>query len=392
MAAMASIGSSSWLEGTPEWAWPGRRPAVELTPAAWVPVLPALSAGIELAPLPRVAARVAVPRVAARPRTRSLPRPLRLARLALLIAVAVATFVITTRLAHSRPASVEGFASVRFDDALSSPFAPAATVDADTTAHSAPALGELAPQLPEPVPIATERAGSTIASITYPSAALGWRDRFLVYLPPGYYASATRRYPVIYLLHGEDQPASSFLRLGVAGTLDRLTQTHRIRPVIAVMLQGAGAPQDWENTSGPRFYSYVAEVQRLTDRVLRTIPSRSARAIAGYSMGGFGAMNVALTQLGTYSVVESWEGQFTSLAHELAADRPLLRRLSLHAFVWGGAQDTVVDSGADAPWAAAMRSAGAQATGAVYPGAHAFAPIEDHLAQMLSFAARSLRS
>jgi S-formylglutathione hydrolase FrmB len=392
MAAMASISASSWLDGTPEWAWPGRRPAVELAPAAWVPALPTLSALPALSTLPALPELPALPRAAARPRTRTLPRPLRLARLALLIAVAVATFVITTRLAHSRPAAAEGFASIRFDDVLTNPFAGAATVDADATAHAAPAIGELAPPLPEPVPIVTEPAGSTIASITYPSAALGWRDRFLVYLPPGYYASATRRYPVIYLLHGDDQPASSFLRLGVAGTLDRLTQTHRIQPMIAVMLQGASAPQNWENTSGPRLYSYVAEVQRLTDRVLRTIPSRSARAIAGYSMGGFGAMNVALSQLGTYSVVESWEGQFANLSHELAADRRLLRRLPLHAFVWGGAQDKVVDTAADAPWAAAMRAAGAQAIGAVYPGAHAFAPIEAQLAKMLTFAARALRS
>jgi hypothetical protein len=39
-----------------------------------------------------------------------------------------------------------------------------------------------------------------------------------------------------------------------------------------------------------------------------------------------------------------------------------------------------------------MRAAGAQAQSAVYPGAHAFAPIERHLAQMLSFAGRQLAS
>jgi S-formylglutathione hydrolase FrmB len=125
--------------------------------------------------------------------------------------------------------------------------------------------------------------------------------------------------------------------------------------------------------------------------VLRTIPTRSARAIAGYSMGGFGEMNVALTQLQHYSVVESWEGDFANLQGELAADRPLLKKLPLHAFVWGGAQDTVVDSALNAPWAAAMRADGADAQSAVYPGAHAFAPIEAHLSLMLSFAARSLR-
>ena len=109
-------------------------------------------------------------------------------------------------------------------------------------------------------------------------------------------------------------------------------------------------------------------------------------------MGGFGAMNVALRQLRSYSLVESWEGDFANLSGELRADRPLLRRLPLRAFVWGGAQDSVVDTAADAPWAAALRAAGAQAQSAVYPGAHAFAPIERHLRAMLTFAGRSLRA
>ena len=61
--------------------------------------------------------------------------------------------------------------------------------------------------------------------------------------------------------------------------------------------------------------------------------------------------------------------------------------LNWHAFI-----RTVVDSALDGPWAAAMRSAGAQAQSAVYPGAHAFAPIESHLRAMLSFAGRALRS
>jgi S-formylglutathione hydrolase FrmB len=383
---MPSVTAPTWLEGPPEWAWPGRQPAVELAPAAWVPALPALT------PLP--SPRVAAP---ARTRPRPLPRPLRLARLALLIAVAAVTFVVSTRLGHTRVAA-GGVATVtptpvRFDAALTSPFASQGALEAaeTATAHAAPPIAALAPALPTPVPILTDRAGATIASITYPSAALGWRDRYLVYLPPGYYTHTSRRYPVLYLLHGDEQPASSFLRLGVAPALDRLIRAHRIQPIIAVMLQGAGDPHDWLNTSGPRYYSYVGEVQRLTDRVLRTVPDRSARAIAGYSMGGFGAMNVALHQLGRYSVVESWEGQFANLSGVLAADRRLLARLPLHAFVWGGAQDTVVDTAADGPWAAALRAAGAQASSAVYPGAHAFAPIERHLALMLSFAARTLR-
>jgi S-formylglutathione hydrolase FrmB len=378
MAPVSAISASSWLEGTPEWAWPGRKPAVEVGPASWVPSRPAR--------IERPAARPA-----ARPRT--VPRPLRLARLALLLVLAAATFVVSSGLELSGPGAAASTVAVRLGGlALASPFTPPAALLADAVAHATPAFDVLAPAPPAPVTISSDSAGSQVASISYPSAALGWRDRYLVYLPPGYRTSGARRYPVIYLLHGEDQPASSFLRLGLQPTLDRLIATHQIRPLIAVMLQASGSPQNWLNTAGPRYYSYVSEVQRLSDRVLRTIPARSARAIAGYSMGGFGAMNVALAQPRSYSVVESWEGQFANLSGELRADRPLLAHMPLKAFVWGGAQDTVVKTSLDAPWAAAMRAAGAQAQSAVYPGAHAFAPIARHLAAMLTFAGRALQS
>src|ERR1019366_568203 len=137
-------------------------------------------------------------------------------------------------------------------------------------------------------------------------------------------------------------------------------------------------PDNWRNPlprTGPQYNAYIGEVQQLTDRALRTIPSRASRAIAGYSMGGFGAMNVALAQLRNYSVVESWEGFFNNLSRELAADRPLLHRLPLHAFVYGGLSDTVVDSSENAPWAAALRAAGADAASALYPGNHSFTPL-----------------
>jgi len=375
--------ASEWLDGFGEWSWPALRPAVEPAPAAWVPAMPRIA--LEA---PGVPAGVALPRRSATPRRSTLPRPLRLARLVVLLAVAGATFFVSrTVLAHALPRGDVTVAPPRFAAVLRDPFAQPQTADARAAARGLPA-----PPPPEVVTVSTDAAGSRIASITFYSPALGHNDRFLVYLPAHYATATARRYPVLYLLHGDQQPASSFLRLGVPATLDGLIGSRAIEPMIVVMLAGAGAPADWRNTRGAGYYNYVGEVQRLVDRTLRTIPTRSARAIAGYSMGGYGAMNVALTQLRDYSVVESWEGDFTNLQAELSADRQLFRRLPLHAFVWGGAQDTVVDSALNAPWAAAMRAAGADAQSAVYPGAHAFAPIEAHLAAMLSFAARALRS
>src|ERR1700690_1321273 len=231
MVVVAPRNAGSWLGGSPDWAWPGRKPAVAVGPASWTPVLPA---------------RIELPaaRVLRRPRPRTLPRPLRLARLALLLAVAAATFVLSSGLAHSGPPPFAATAPVRLDAALISPFAPAANLLTDTVANSTPALAVLSPALPAPVAISTDAAGSTIASVSYPSAALGWRDRFLVYLPPGYRASAGRRYPVLYLLHGDVQPAGSFLRLGLQPTLDRPIGPPAIKAMNALRLPGPADPPD----------------------------------------------------------------------------------------------------------------------------------------------------
>jgi S-formylglutathione hydrolase FrmB len=384
MASMSAISAPTWLEGFGEWAWPGLKPVVEVGPAPWVPALPL---------------RIDPPAVRLpRERPRTLPRPLRLARFAVLVAVAGATLALGSGLARSSAASVATItpAPALAFSSITDPFAVPRTRATRTAAAEPP----VPPPLPltEPVTISSDAAGSAIASITYSSHALGWRDRYLVYLPPGYHASTSRRYPVLYLLHGDNEPASSFLRLGLQPTLDRLIRSHAIAPLIAVMLQGNGLTNNWRNTygaagpTGPQYNTYIGEVQRLTDRVLRTIPSRASRAIAGYSMGGFGAMNVALSQLGSYSVVESWEGFFNNLSGQLAADRPLLARMPLHAFVYGGLSDRVAGTSQNAPWAAALRSAGAEAQSALYPGGHTFTPLEQHLAQMLSYAGRALRS
>ena len=381
---MSASSAPTWLEGFGDWAWPGMRPAVEIAPAAWVPALPGRSEQ------PAVRLRVE--------RRRTLPRPLRLARFALLLAVAGGTFVISSGIARSgQPGVATPAAPLRLVVSVTDPFASPSALAARSASHATAALDALVPPLP--APISTDAAGSEVASISYPSPALGWRDHYLVYLPPGYSAAGTRRYPVLYLLHGDNESASSFLRLGLQPTLDRLIASHAIAPLIAVMLQADGLPNNWRNgatgtggLAGPLYNDYVGEVQRLTDRVLRTLPDRASRAIAGYSMGGFGAMNVALAQLRSYSVVESWEGYFNNLQSELAADHGLLARLPLHAFVYAGRSDKVVGTAEVGPWTAALRAAGADARSAIYPGGHTFTPLEQHLKQMLTFAGRALRS
>lgn len=354
--------TSVWLDGSGDWAWPGGggEAAAELLPPTWVPTLPRR---VETAG-------------DARPAGSHSQRTLRRRYGTSLLLAALAA--VCVGLALDGRTNFERLVGLR------------------ATAGQAAAASALARSVavsPQPSPrvalVSRDAAGSSIDSSSYTSAALHGEGSFLVYLPPGY-ASTAARYPVIYLLHGNEQTDESFLRIGLQGTLDRLIARHAIPPTIAVMIQGGRGANEWSNHGAADYETYVLEVQRLVDRTLPTVATRSARAIAGYSMGGYGAMHLALEHPQTFSAVESWIGFFNGLDGRLRADRPTISRLGLRAYVYGAASDYIADPSENAPFAAALRAAGADAHSAVYPGEHDLETLEAHLEHMLAFAGRGL--
>jgi S-formylglutathione hydrolase FrmB len=363
--AMKSSRAQVWLENLDDWSWPGRGgAAAEVLPPSWVPAFPPRLESV-------TAESGAVAVGDAWQRQRSIAPWLGTgALLSALLAVCCV-------LALDGPLRLERLIGLRAADP-----APVAALGTDAPPQSSQ------PQLTL-TPVSSDAAGSSIDAASYSSVALHGRGSLIAYLPPGY-ASSISRYPVLYLLHGNDQLATAFLQIGLQGELDRLIARHVIPPLIAVMIQGGRGANNWREYEGRNYEAYVLEAQELVDRSLATVADRGARAIAGDSMGGYGAMNVALSNPGRFGTVESWLGFFNGLEPQLRADRPLLARMGLHAFIYGGASDTIADPSEDAPFAAQLRSAGADARSAVYPGGHSLETIEAHLATMLAFAGRSL--
>lgn len=159
----------------------------------------------------------------------------------------------------------------------------------------------------------------TLTTFWIHSAALGRSERTLVYLPPGYYADRTRRYPMVLLLHGVPGAPQDFVRFGVIGRIDYLMRTRAIPPMVVAMPAGSDRPGDdneWADSTqrpGERWESYVAtDVVLALDRRFRLIYSGSARGIGGPSMGGFGAVNIALHHRTEFAAVTSWSGYFNS--------------------------------------------------------------------------------
>ena len=148
----------------------------------------------------------------------------------------------------------------------------------------------------------------TVFRIWYDSPALGLERRMTVYTPVGYETSG-KRYPVLYLLHGMGGDEEAWISLGrTAQILDNLIAQGKARPMIVVMPNGNASQEaaPGESSRGmvpptmqlPKtmegsYEQAFPEIVKFIDKNYRTIKSKSGRAIAGLSMGGFHSLHIS---------------------------------------------------------------------------------------------------
>jgi enterochelin esterase-like enzyme len=121
-----------------------------------------------------------------------------------------------------------------------------------------------------------------------------------VYLPPSYASDQSRRFPVVYLLHGyggrEDTFTARLASLQESG--DRLAIAQGFSSAIVVtpsaytlhkgsMYSSSPTTGDWERFIAEDLVAYM-------DKNYRTLPSRLSRGLAGHSMGGYGALKIGM--------------------------------------------------------------------------------------------------
>ncbi|MDO4215666.1 MAG: alpha/beta hydrolase-fold protein [Bacteroidales bacterium] len=141
----------------------------------------------------------------------------------------------------------------------------------------------------------------TVEHRWYDSQSLGINRRMTVYLPYGYEANPKKKYPVLYLLHGGGGDEEAWTSMGrTAQILDNLIEQGKAEPMIVVMPNGnpnqqaastMGLPTITLDTRAPEnanayVKSLVNEIVPFIEKNYRAIPKKSARAIAGLSMGG----------------------------------------------------------------------------------------------------------
>lgn len=146
-----------------------------------------------------------------------------------------------------------------------------------------------------PVPVLPAPQARLLESMRFNSSLLNQAVKFSIYLPPDYYTS-NRRYPVLYLLHGYGDDETGWIQFGEADRIaDEGIKAGDFPPMIIVM-PNAGATfyvNDYQNKF--RYEDmFVQELIPHIDSMFRTRTQQEFRAIAGLSMGGFGALMLAM--------------------------------------------------------------------------------------------------
>lgn len=191
-------------------------------------------------------------------------------------------------------------------------------------------------QAQEQAPADTAPAHGRVVVDTLWSPALGVRKQFVVYLPPSYGRDPRRRYPVAYYLHGLFGDEWNWVRLGaLPAVADSLAARGAGEAIVVTPDGDDGWYTTWNTLASadacrrdttrrepaasycvawPRYDDYLArDLVAKVDSSYRTRPDRAARAVAGLSMGGYGAVALALRYPDVFGAAASHSGVLAPL-------------------------------------------------------------------------------
>jgi S-formylglutathione hydrolase FrmB len=159
--------------------------------------------------------------------------------------------------------------------------------------------------------------------------------RVAIYLPPGYLSAPDRRYPSIYLLHGwlgsiddfgVEEGKPGFQGMQLAQAMDAAIASGTIAEAIVVVPEGRnryfGSFYTNSTVTGGWEDAIVRELVPWIDARYRTQPGADARGIAGFSMGGYGAIMLAMKHPDVFGAAYALSPCCLGLVGDLGPDNP----------------------------------------------------------------------
>jgi S-formylglutathione hydrolase FrmB len=141
---------------------------------------------------------------------------------------------------------------------------------------------------------------------TFQSTALARPVRYCAFLPPSFDQDKTRRYPVLYYLHGLGDNEQSLLNFGGWDIVDQLRASGKIGDF--VILAPSGGQTFYLNSadSKVRYEDFLMkEFMPQMEKKYRAEGTRATRGITGVSMGGYGSLRLGFKYPGQFAAVSA---------------------------------------------------------------------------------------
>lgn len=177
----------------------------------------------------------------------------------------------------------------------------------------------------QPAPASLPPLPDGLQTVSFFSPAVGREMKFDIVLPVDY-DSSQKQYPVLYLLHGFMQNYTVWGRnLGAA------FYARELGDLIVVMPDGGNSWfVNWAESAGGQLNNWedhiVTDLVAYVDTNFRTEARREGRAIAGLSMGGYGALTLGLRHPDMFVSIASTSGALAharNRAEDIAAGKPM---------------------------------------------------------------------
>jgi S-formylglutathione hydrolase FrmB len=167
------------------------------------------------------------------------------------------------------------------------------------------------------LPLAAAHAESRAECATIKSSILARPVRYCAYLPASFDTDKTRRYPVLYYLHGLGDNEQSLLNMGGWDLIEEQRRKGKIGEFV-VLAPNAGHTFFLDSADGKIRYEdfLLQEFMPQMEQKYRVSGTPAQRGVTGVSMGGFGALRLAFKYPTKFAAVSA---QMPALIAEIPA-------------------------------------------------------------------------
>jgi len=149
-------------------------------------------------------------------------------------------------------------------------------------------------------------AAGRVECNSVPSKILPRPVSYCVLLPPSFDADKTRRFPILYFLHGLGDNEQTFLHTGGWNLVEDLRDKGRLKDFLIATPAGEATFYINSRDGKVRYEDFLLqEFFPFIEGHYRVRSGRANRAISGISMGGYGALHIAFAHPQLFSSVSA---------------------------------------------------------------------------------------